>query len=285
MNRDFYVWLSTFRESIATFDYYVNFEKVYANAYKLKRELHLFNSLIGSEHIEDDFRNLINDYPKVLHCVPILLAVRNNEILVLDNQQQYNFNFKKPNVSVDEYVKFMNRTGLFDLFSKHLINNAYDYVLGVETGLDSNARKNRTGNVMERICEEFISQTCTPYELSSQVSSLVVKEKYGIEFKSADGGSTALKRYDFVVHKNHSTYIFEVNFYGGGGSKLNETARSYKMIAEQAKDIPNCKFIWITDGRKGWYSAKNNLRETFDVLPTLYNLQDLENGVLKELIS
>lgn len=284
MSRNFDTWLSTFRKTIATFDYYVDFDKVYDNANKLKRELHLVNSMIGSEHIEDDFRKLISEYPKVLHCIPILLAVRSNEVLVLDNQKEYIFNFNNPNYTVDEYTKFMRKTGLFELLSKHLINNAYDYVLGVETGLDSNARKNRSGNVMERICEEYISQTCTPYELNSQVSSLVVKEKYGIEFKSADGGSTALKRFDFVVHKNNNTYIFEVNFYGGGGSKLNETARSYKMIAEQAKDIPNCKFIWITDGI-GWISARSNLRETFDMLPTLYNLQDLENGVLKEIIT
>lgn len=283
MNRNFDKWLSTFRKTIASFDYYVDFEKVYNNAKKHKNELHLVNSLIGSQHIENDFRKLINEYPKVLHCIPILLAVRSNEILVLDNQREYYFNFKNPNYTVDEYSKFMEKTGLFALLSKHLINNAYDYVLGVETGLDSNARKNRGGSVMERICEGFISQTCAPCELNSQVSSLEVKEKYGIDFKSDDGGSTALKRFDFVVHKNGNTYIFEVNFYSSGGSKLNETARSYKMIAEQARDIPNCKFIWITDGI-GWISARSNLRETFDILPTLYNLKDLENGVLKEII-
>ena len=52
----------------------------------------------------------------------------------------------------------MKKTGLFNLLQNHLVNNLYDYVLGVECGLNSNARKNRGGHLMEDAVEKFIQK-------------------------------------------------------------------------------------------------------------------------------
>lgn len=134
--KDFTQWLSTFRESIANYTYYVEFETVYKNASKLKIELNMMNSLIGSSDIEGDFRNLINKYPSVLQCIPILIAKREMNVFCMDDEGTFNFDFKKMNYSIDDYVMFMRKTGLFELMEKHLLGNLYDYVIGVEAGLN-----------------------------------------------------------------------------------------------------------------------------------------------------
>ena len=160
MARDFAEWLLTFTDSIANYKYYIDFETIYKNAEEHKIELNMLNSLIGSKNIEDEFVNLIKKYPEVLKCIPILLAVRSYEIIVLDDEgNKFEYNFKKMNYSIEQYAIFMRETGLFDLLEKHLVNNLYDYVLGVESGLNSNARKNRGGHLMEDLVEKFIQKT------------------------------------------------------------------------------------------------------------------------------
>ncbi len=140
-NRDFNMWLSGFRDSIADDSYYVDFKKVYGNIEKIKIELNILNSLIGSKNIESDFENLIIKYPEVLKCIPLLLAVRANEIYAIDGDGEFTYEFKKPNLSMEQYKVFMFKTGLFDLIANHIINNLIDYATGVETGLNSNGRK------------------------------------------------------------------------------------------------------------------------------------------------
>ena len=158
-NRDFNFWLSGFRDSIADYGYYIDFEKVYRNADKIKVELNILNSLIGSKNIESDFEDLVNKYPEVLKCIPLLLAVRENEIYAIDSNGEFTYNFKKPNFSVEQYKIFMRKTGLFDLIENHIVNNLVDYATGVETGLDSNGRKNRGGHLMENLVESFIQKS------------------------------------------------------------------------------------------------------------------------------
>lgn len=158
MKRDFNEWLDTFRSSICDYKFYVDFEKVYGKVDNIKVELNILNSLIGSKNIENDFKNLVTEYPKVLKCIPILLAVRSREIYAIDSDGEYWFNFAKQNYSIDEYIMFMRKTGLFSLISEHLINNLVDYVTGVEVGLDSNGRKNRGGHLMEDLVESYLVQ-------------------------------------------------------------------------------------------------------------------------------
>ena len=159
MARDFAQWLLTFTDSIANYKYYIDFETIYKNAEEHKIELNMMNSLIGSKTIEDDFEKLVNKYPEVIKCIPTLLAVRQYEIIVLDDDgNKFEYNFKNMNYDIEQYKVFMRETGLFDLLEKHLVNNLYDYVLGVESGLNSNARKNRGGHLMEDVVERFIQK-------------------------------------------------------------------------------------------------------------------------------
>ena len=286
MKRNFNEWISKFKDSVADWTYYVDFPKVYRNVDSIKIELHLLNSLINSKDIENEFRTLVSKYPEVLKVVPILLAKRDKEIKIIDKGKDKNFDFFNQNFSIDEYVDFMHKTGLFDLLSNHIISDLTDYVKGVEVGLDTNARKNRTGTAMENIVEAFILDAGFIKDVTyfKEMKTSKIKELFGIELtlKSLDE-SKAEKRFDFVIKTEQKVYAIEVNFYSGGGSKLNETSRSYKMLAQESKDIPNFEFVWFTDGI-GWNSAKKNLEETFDVLEHMYNIDDLENGILTQII-
>ncbi len=278
--RDFEGWLGQFRDSIASYDYYIDFHKVVENAKKFKTELHLLNSLIGSTDIEMEFRELLSRYPTTICAVPILLAKREMEIYARDSEGGGVYHFDGLLQSVDDYCIFMRKTGLFYLMSKHLMNNLYDYVLGVETGLDSNGRKNRGGHLMEDLVEGYLKRAGVSYSKETYASE--VRSRWGVDLSALTNTGRTEKRFDFVVKGQNTVYAIETNFYGSGGSKLNETARSYKMLAIESQSIHNFKFVWFTDGA-GWRSAKQNLRETFDVLPTLYNIKELEDGIAERL--
>ena len=276
MNRNFEDWLKTFRDSINDYDYYTDFAKVHENAARLKPEIFLLNSLVGSKNIERDFENLLAKYPACLKAIPILLAVRANEIFCRD----VNYRFDEQNLSVEDYKFFMRATGLFDLLENHIVSNLYDYVTGVEVGLDSNGRKNRGGHQMEKLVEKFLIEAGVKYFKEMYLAD--VEKNFGVNLSPISAEGTSTKRFDFVVKNFETVFGLETNFYASGGSKLNETARSYKMIAEESKNIRGFKFVWITDG-SGWKSARKNLKETFLVLDTLYNIKNLEDGIFREL--
>ena len=156
--RDFNAWLGEFRNSIADYKYYIDFPKVFANVDAIKIELNILNSLIGSRNIEVEFENIIERYPETLKCIPILLAKREMDIFARDEEGQFCYNFATRNYPTSQYKVFMRKTGLLDLMENHLINNLVDYVTGVETGLDSNGRKNRGGHLMEDLVESYLVQ-------------------------------------------------------------------------------------------------------------------------------
>ena len=288
--RNFSEWLSGFRDSIADYGYYIDFEKVHRNVDNIKVELNILNSLIGSKNIETDFENLMRKYPEVLKCIPLLLAVRASEIYCQDEKGghlfQFDFGKYPPNshAHYERYKYFMRETGLFDLLENHIVNNLVDYATGVETGLDSNGRKNRGGHLMEDLVESFIRKAGfekdKTYFKEMYIHQII--EKWGIDLSAISNQGKMEKRFDFVVKTPAMIYGIETNFYGSGGSKLNETARSYKTLALETDIIDGLTFVWFTDG-KGWTSAKNNLEETFDVMEHIYNIKDLENGIITEV--
>ncbi len=284
MSRDFNTWLATMKNSIASYDYYIDFNKIYQNIETIKIELNMLNSLIGSQNIEQEFISLVTQYPNVLKCIPLLLAVRNNEIYATDGKGEFLYQFQKANYPLEQYCIFMQKTGLFDLISKHLINNLVDYATGIETGLDSNGRKNRGGHLMENLVENYLQRAGFQKNISyyKELTIKTITENWNIDLSAISNQGKTVKRFDFVVKTADNLYAIETNFYASNGSKLNETARSYKNIALEAKSIPNFTFIWITDG-KGWETARHNLEETFDILPTLYNISDLENNIFSTL--
>ena len=282
--RDFHTWLSNFRYSIADFGYYIDFKKVYNNVDSIKVELNILNSLIGSKNIESDFENLVVKYPEILKCIPILLAVREYEIFAGENGDVKLYTFNKQINTIVDYKLFMKKTGLFDLLSNNIINNLYDYVTGVETGLDSNGRKNRGGHQMEDLVESYIQKAGFKRDVNYFKEMYVseVSKKWNIDLSAVSNQGKMEKRWDFVVKTDNCIYLIETNFYGSGGSKLNETARSYKTIATEMKNVKGAKFVWFTDGA-GWKSAARNLEETFDVLDDIYSINDMQNGIMKTL--
>lgn len=284
MKRNFTDWLSTFRDSIATYSYYIDFEKVYGNVENIKIELNILNSLIGSKSIKEDFENILSKYPETLKCIPILLAVRNSEISVSDENGSFVFDFSTLKQTVSEYSDFMKKSGLFDLLRNHLVNNLIDYVTGVETGLDSNGRKNRGGHLMEDLVESYIKKA--GFEKGKNYFKEMyiheITEKWNVDLSAISNHGKMEKRFDFVVKTEKQIYVVETNFYGSGGSKLNETARSYKTLSGEIDTISGVTFVWFTDGN-GWQSARHNLEETFDVMENIYCIKDMENGVIEKV--
>lgn len=291
MKRDFAEWLSSFRDSIADYGYYIDFKKVHHNVDEIKIELNILNSLIGSKNIKSDFVSLVDKYPEVLKCIPLLLAVRAKEIYCQDENggYLYNFNIKKfkfdDESDKEQYTYFMEKTGLFDLLENHIISNLIDYATGVETGLDSNGRKNRGGHLMENLVEVFIKKAGFVKDETYFKEMYIheITDKWGVDLSAISNQGKTEKRFDYVVKTGGMIYVIETNFYSGGGSKLNETARSYKTLALETDTIEGVTFVWFTDGKKGWTSARNNLEETFDVMDTIYNITDLENGIISEV--
>lgn len=283
-NRDFSSWFSKFRSSIANYRYYIDFDKVYRNVNDIKVELNILNSLIGSTDIENDFKNIIVKYPETLKCIPILLAVRANEIYAIDGAGEFSYDFKKANYSPEQYAVFMRKTGLFELLENHIIHTLVDYVTGVETGLDSNGRKNRGGHLMEDLVESFIVKAGF-VKGKTYFKEMYIHETtalWGIDLSAISNSGKAEKRFDFVIKTDKCIYGIETNFHASGGSKLNETARSYKQIAQEVATINGFEFVWFTDG-SGWTSARHNLEETFDAMEHIYSIDDLEHGIIKQL--
>lgn len=284
MKRDFNEWLSKFKTSISDCTYYVDFEKIYKNVDKVKVELNILNSLIGSQNIEEEFQNILIKYPETLECIPLLLAVRSREIFIKDQMNEYLFKFDKMIYSIEDYIRFMRESGLFDLLQNHIINNLYDYVLGIEVGLDSNGRKNRGGHLMENLVESYIIKAGYIKDVNyfKEMYLKDIEKKWNLDLSAMSGNNVSTKRFDFVIKTDNQVYVIETNFYSSGGSKLNETARSYKMLAEESKKVNGVTFIWFTDGI-GWLSARKNLEETFNEMETIYNIVDLENEILGKL--
>lgn len=294
MARNFNEWLSTFEDSIASWRYYTDFDKVYRNVNKIKNELNLLNGLIGSKNIEQEFKELIEEYPNVLKAIPILIAKREKVVIIKDAIQDYYYNFTKMNYSIEEYSMFMRKTGIYDLLENHLVSNLYDYATGVEVGMDTNARKNRTGDAMEDLVESYIVKAgfVKEHNYYKEVTSKQLKEKWNIDLKEIlkhidvetknKKVKMAEKRFDFVIEKNNTLYLIETNFYGSQGSKLNETARSYKMLNEELKKIKGIKFVWFTDG-KGWNTAKGNLEETFNEMDDIYCIAEMKNNIMSKI--
>ena len=220
--RDFTTWLSSFKSSISDYSYYIDFTKVHRNVDKIKVELNILNSLIGSSSIEADFDALIGRYPETLKCIPLLLAVRENEIYALDGDGEFHYNFKQMNYSIEQYKKFMRKTGLFNLLEKHIIGNLVDYATGVETGLDSNGRKNRGGHLMENLVETYLEKTGLvkdeTYFKEMKVGD--IQAKWGINLSAITNEGKTVKKFDFVVKIGSVIYGIEVNFYSTSKTKM-----------------------------------------------------------------
>ena len=264
MSEQFKIFLTQLSETNATLDYFTDFGKIVSNINKISIKLNQLNYLIGKEDLAKAIDELYQENPKVFEVLDILIAVRKNK-----NAKTFNSNgdivfletyFHSP-ATILEYIE---KTGLGDIFRNKNVTNLVDYVFGIEVGLDTNARKNRGGENMSKAVSLIFDTSNVFYK--KEVSNTVYPEIISL---GAD-----VKRFDFVIKTNSKTYLIETNFYNGGGSKLNETARAYSDVAPKINQYPNYEFVWITDGQ-GWHSAKNKLEEAFNIIPSLYNLTTL----------
>lgn len=262
--KQFEIFLSQLKETNATLDFFCDFDKISKNVDKISIKLNQLNYLIGQNDMEAAIRNLSDENSKVFSVLDILIAVRTSDNKKAINKKgdvQLIENFFKTPEGVIEYIK---GTGLQSVFENKQIKNLVDYVFGVETGLDTNARKNRSGHIMEH----SIAQLLTKEKISFR------QEVYSSEFPQLSVLGEDMKRFDFVINTPKKTYLIEVNFYSGGGSKLNEVARSYTELAPKINSVKGFEFVWITDGI-GWLSAKNKLEEAFYTIPSIYNLTSI----------
>lgn len=282
----FSYFIKTLKVKITKWDYFVNWEKVIKNVEPIERELNLLNSLIGKEDFIREASTLILDYPQVIKAIPKLLAIRENSIEVLVDVTKFiyeAFNFTTNKLTKEEatnFAKFLLKSGIGELLKNQKIKNLVDYVTGVEVGLDSNARKNRTGSLMESIVEVFVADACAVNNADyiNQATASKVKSKWGITIQ-IDKSS---RQIDFAINKNNKLYFIETNFYGGGGSKLKSTAGEY-ITMNQFWNNQGIEFLWITDGQ-GWLSTQLPLREYFNQADYLLNLNMLQKGYLNKIL-
>ncbi|WP_322900522.1 type II restriction endonuclease [Mycoplasmopsis felis] len=281
--RDFKYWFNDLKDTITGWKYFVDFQKSFENVQKYKVELNILNSLIGSKNIKEEFKHILIKYPETIKVIPILLATREKEIKILTKESNCIFRFKDKWNSLDEYLLFLDKTSLLDLISNKIINNLVDYVLGVEVGLDSNSRKNRTGKSVETIIENHILESGYIENHTYFKQTTLRKVFTSVNLNNSFNKDILEKQFDFILlDKFNNIYCIECNFYQKNGSKLNEVARSYKNLYLESKSIDGFNFIWITDGI-GWKGSKKILEDVFWTIPHLYNIKDLENGILKNL--
>ena len=283
MNKNYNKLITTFKSSIKTWDYFVNWKKVFSNSSDLEIILNKLNYLLGKENLKVEFSKLYSSNPDIIKALPILLAVRENKLEIFDKITKNSefFDFSGKDKDSDKYFEFLEKTGLARLFQKDGIKNLVDYVIGVEVGLDSNGRKNRGGTLMEDIVGTFISDFCIKngYEFMAQARSTNIKSKWGVDVNV----DKSERSFDFAVYnpKNKKIKLFETNFYNGGGSKLKAVCGEFRNLYDELK-IQNIDFIWITDGL-GWNTTKRPLEETYNHNEYVFNLNMLESGILEDL--
>lgn len=270
MKKDFNLFISQLSETNATLDYFTDFEKVIRNTNKIAIKLNQLNYLIGKEDLNSAIEELYEENPKVFEVLDILLAVRaKDKKKTLNDKGEFVF-LESYFTSLQGVIDYMEQTGLANIFKNKNITNLVDYVFGVEIGLDTNARKNRSGENMAKAVElKFKGANIT---FRAEVNST--------EFEEIKSLGQDLKRFDFVIQTKKKTYLIETNFYNGGGSKLNEVARAYTDIAPKINQYEKFEFVWITDGQ-GWLSAKSKLGEAYSLIPSIYNLANLDEFLLK----
>lgn len=268
MNKDFALFMSQLKETNQTLDFFCDFGKISANVADVEMSLNTLNYLIGREDLSQGVKDIWQRDPKVFEVLGILIAVRDEgKKPVVDGDGNVVL-LKSYFESAEKVEEFLCGTGLAEVFQSRRIKNLVDYVFGIETGLDTNARKNRSGHIMEGTVARILNENDIAFR----------QEVYSSEFPELSILGTDEKRFDFFIETARKKYLIEVNFYSGGGSKLNEVARAYTELAPKVNSLTGFEFVWITDGI-GWKSARNKLEEAYNTIPSVYNLTNISSFV------
>ena len=279
--------LGTLSDAIRTWDYFVNWDKVYRNVAELEIHLNIWNYLIGKENFDEEFRVLVGRYPEIVKAIPSMV-VRDGQnsqaFQVIKGEQLEHFDFRSPaksDAEIEKALNFVKSSGLGRLFGDGGIKNFVDYLIGVEAGVDSNGRKNRSGSGMESILEEKIASICdrNGWKFMDQATPQAIQQSWGINFRTG----LSSRRFDFAILADGQVTVIEVNIYNGGGSKLKATAGEFTTLHKNLETTP-VKLIWVTDG-KGWGTTAKPLRDAFDKVDFILNLGLIDAGCLEEAIS
>ena len=285
-------FVSSLRPSLKLWDYFVNWDKVFRNTREIEIHLNLWNFLLGKDDFDNEFDALLSEHPQIVKALPSLVVrdgqgssnfsvIQDIEDLSADEMQfDFSRNASTPELRAAALV-FVKESGLIRLFARDGVKNLVDYVLGVEAGVDSNGRKNRSGTSMESVVREYLVGFTkgTNLDFISQATSKAIADKWGFEVP-VDKSS---RRYDFAISDGRTLVLMEVNFYGGGGSKLKATAGEYIGLGEML-DIPNVEFVWVTDGQ-GWLTTLHPMRAAYEKLNYVWNLNWLSQGFLADLFA
>lgn len=287
----FHYLINNMKESNRTFDFFVDWAKVFSQVENIEVELNLLNYLVGKESIENELFSLIKRYPDIVSVIPALIALRDKSARVLVDYRRYewlfkNYTFRLKNTYTDNeiasFVEFCSEVGLLELFKNRKIKNVVDYYIGLEVGIGTNGRKNRGGKLMEDIVEWYISTFTNPFNLPyiRQASAAKIRRQWNIELP-LDKSS---RQYDYAILKNNKLVLIEANFFSGGGSKLKSIAGEFISLDNFLSDIKLIdSFIWVTDGM-GWNTAKAPLRETFINNDYVLNTRMIADGALEEIL-
>ena len=267
---EFEVFMSQLSETNATLESFTDFEKVSNNVARIAIKLNQLNYLLGKQNLRAAVTDLYAENPKTFDVLDILVAIRKN-----DKKKVLDENYAPKLVEsyftdIDSICSFIEKTGLAEVFASRKITNLVDYVFGVEVGLDTNARKNRGGDIMAHAVEQKFKDAGVKFR----------SEVYSTEFPEITALGADLKRFDFVIYTPNKTYLIETNYYNGGGSKLNEVARAYSELAPKINQYEHYEFVWITDGQ-GWHSAKSKLEEAYTIIPRVYNLTSINDFLIE----
>jgi len=278
--------IDTLIQTNYAYDFFVNWTKATKNRDIFKYEIALLKSLKNSTNPTNDFRELLAKYPEVVRVIPILLACRDGLIKVLNSIEtdlQYKvFDFTKKTYDsndINDITEFAHKTGLLEILCK--MDSASDYLLGVEVGLDTNARKNRSGSFLETLVNE------TLHELSLRHPNLVVinQKTFGYVEKNYNikiPPTLKDRKFDFAIINQGKATTIEVNFYSGTGSKPSEIVSSY-INREEVLAAAGWKFIWLTDGM-GWKKMAGPLCIGVAGINYVINVQLLRKGLLEKII-
>lgn len=285
-------FFKTLRPSLKLWDYFVNWEKVFRNTRDFEVDLNIWNYLIGKDNFDKEFLILLEKHPQIVRAIPALIVrdgTASQTFSVISDlgdltKKDLFFDFSNPADTPEkrqDALFFCKNSGLHLLFSKDGVKNLVDYVIGVEAGLDSNGRKNRSGTSMEKVVETYLQDFCKNrgLEFIDQATPKEIKNKWGFDVP-VDKSS---RRFDFAISDGSKLVLMEVNFYGGGGSKLKATAGEYKDLNKLLR-VPKTQFVWITDG-EGWHTTREPLRSAYEQIDFLWNLDWLYRDYLADLFN
>ena len=274
MEKNFELFMSQLAETNATLDFYTDFSKIRENVRSIEIKLNTLNYLIGKIDLDAAVKELWDNDKRVFSILDILIATRKEQ------NKKYLDDMGKPHLihellgSYEGVLKFLKETGMAEVLQNKDIKNLVDYVFGVEAGLDTHARKNRSGDITELLLHRILTANGIEHRM----------EVYSHEFPELQKALGAdEKRFDFMIETKRCTYLIEVNFYNGGGSKPNEVARAYRELSPIVNNVDGFEFVWVTDGQ-GWNSARNKLEEAYNEIDRMYNFESL-GDFLKEVKS